>query len=94
MYEQINVATLVSSRIYHAYLLNFGKTFKYTLEKVTNIMSSFYQKNESESYPILGKGIQSCYCCCVCMYVTLRGLPLYSETGWTGELWSKPNLLK
>ena len=26
--------------------------------------------------------------------VTLRGPPLDSETGWTGELWSKTNLLK
>ena len=25
--------------------------------------------------------------------VTLRGPPLDSETGWTGELWSKTNLL-
>ena len=26
-------------------------------------------------------------------FVTLRGPPLDSETGWTGELWSKTNLL-
>ena len=26
--------------------------------------------------------------------VTLRPPPLDSETGWTGELWSKKNLLK
>ena len=26
-------------------------------------------------------------------FVTLRGPPLYSETGWTGELWSNPFLL-
>ena len=25
--------------------------------------------------------------------VTLRGPPLYSETGWTGELWSKTKFL-
>ena len=29
----------------------------------------------------------------VCMYVTLRVPPLDSETGRTGELWSKTNLL-
>ena len=27
------------------------------------------------------------------MYVMLRGLPLDYEMGWTGELWSKANLL-
>ena len=27
------------------------------------------------------------------MYVTFRGPLLYSEMGWTGELWSKTNLL-
>ena len=27
------------------------------------------------------------------MYVTLRGPPLDSETGWSGELWSNPVLL-
>ena len=26
-------------------------------------------------------------------FVTLRGPPLDSETGWTGELWSNPVLL-
>ena len=30
---------------------------------------------------------------CVCVCVTLRGPPLDSETGWTGELWSNPVLL-
>ena len=29
----------------------------------------------------------------VCLCVTLRGPPLKSETGWTGELWSNPVLL-
>ena len=29
----------------------------------------------------------------VCLCVTLRGPPLDSETGWTGELWSNPVLL-
>ena len=28
-----------------------------------------------------------------CSSVTLRGPPLDSETGWTGKLWSKTNLL-
>ena len=30
----------------------------------------------------------------VALYVTLRLPPLDSDTGWTGELWSKTNLLK
>ena len=32
---------------------------------------------------------KSCYYCCYCSCVTLRGHSLDSETGWTGELWSK-----
>ena len=33
------------------------------------------------------------FVCPLCFYVTLRGPLLDSETGWTGELWSKTNLL-
>ena len=44
-------------------------------------------------YPILEKGSTVLLLCFYCS-VTLRGPPLYSETWWTGELWSNTNLLK
>ena len=44
-------------------------------------------KKKKNIYPKLDMRISVRFC------VTLRGPPLDSETGWTGELWSKTNLL-
>ena len=50
--------------------------------KYTDLPQEYYQ------YPILDTRISVRPC------VTLTVPPLDSETGWTGELWSKTNLLK
>ena len=42
--------------------------------------------------PILERG-STVLLLLLCMYVTLRGPPLISEMGWTGELWSKTKFL-
>ena len=45
-------------------------------------------------YPILYTRTSVCpFVCFLCSSVTVRPPPLDSETGWTGELWSKTNLL-
>ena len=53
------------------------------------------QKTTAHRYPILDTriSVRMCVCVYVCVCVTLRGPPLDSETGWTGELWSNPVLL-
>ena len=60
-----------------------GKLFKILFFCINTVRPCIlYQKGE----------VPSCYSYC-CSSVTLRVPPLDSEMGWTGELWSKTNLL-
>ena len=65
--------------------------FKYNVRPVLPIWNFLPQQNICQCYPILERG------CAVLLLLLCHALatpPLDSETGWTGELWSKTNLLK
>ena len=87
---------------------NFNKSLIFLLNKKSQLDSASKVNKQGRGgwygvargatklpYPILDTRISVCLCVrvFVCSCVTLRGPPLDSETGWTGELWSNPVLL-
>ena len=73
-----------------------GETYRAFLIKLEDEdFQLFLPIMDKMRHPILDTRISVCSCVrvFVCSCVTLRGPPLDSETGWTGELWSNPVLL-
>ena len=64
------------------------------LRYIDSLSTKLEQKEEEEEIVLSKITHEDFLCLFVCLSsVTLRGLPLDSETGWTGELWLNTVLL-